>query len=90
MTHYSEPRTHNDANDPHGYRMHDVIEPPELSGLVDQLERENIVYHRGTRYIIDEFMALKTSDGTMYARLRPYYEIAELSDEPIDLTDAPF
>ena len=66
-----EPRTHYDGADGHGYAMNDVLDPPELNDLVDELERQNVVYVRGTRYIIDQLAMGPTSDGTYFARLRP-------------------
>jgi hypothetical protein len=65
-----EPHTHYDGNDPHSYNMHDVLDPPELNTLVDQLERENKLYVNGVQYFMCEHTA-PNDEGVIYARLRP-------------------
>lgn len=66
-----EPKTHYDGADGHGYQMHDVLDPPELNDLQDDLERRNIVYIKGMAYELSSY-GEPYSDGSRHATLRIY------------------
>lgn len=65
-----EPVTHYDGEGGHGYNMHDVLDPPELNELVADMERSNVVYIKGERYILT-WWSDPQPDGHLDARLRP-------------------
>lgn len=87
-THYCEP---NDGayNSCH---IHDVIEPETLDEIVDHLERSNVLYIKGRRYVMDEVL-MTSSDGHIYCRLAPdsgVWELADLSQATVDVSQRPF